>query len=446
MRLIFWSFLLTSIAWAQAGTEPPLRLSLRQAVDIALAPDGAARVKLAREAVEQAETRRLQARAALLPNLDGAISQSSQTRNLKAFGIQFPTIPIPGFVIPTFVGPFDVFDARASVTQSAFDFATIRRYQASRMGLSAAKAENDNARDQVTETVARAYLAGLRAQVARDTARQNVELSEALLRLAQSQKAAGTGTGIEVTRAQVQLANDRQRLLVTETDLHSALLTLLRVMGLEPDRDVELTDQLAYVPTETASVERALKVAHESRADLKAQQERESTARLNYSAVKWERAPSVAAFADYGSSGAGIDNSVPTRTYGISVRIPLFDGGRRDARRAESLSQYRQEQIRTKDLEYQVELEVRTALDNIRSAEGQIAAAKEGLALAESELVQAQRRYKAGVANSIEVTDAQTRLVRAQDNQLSALYNCNLARINLEASMGTLEAAVARGR
>lgn len=431
------------MAAAQTNPATPLRLSLRQAVDIALAPDGAARVKLAQEMVRQAETRQVQARAALLPNLDGAISESSQTRNLKAFGLQFPSIP--GFVIPTFVGPFNVFDARASVTQTAFDFASIRRYQAARMGLSAAKAETASARDQTTEDVARAYLAGLRAQVARDTARQNVELSEALVRLAQSQKAAGTGTGIEVTRAEVQLANDRQRLLVAETDQRGAMLKLLRVMGLEPDREVELTDQLTYIPTETAVAEQALKMARESRADLKAQQERESTARLNYSAVKWERLPSVAAFADYGSSGTGIDSSVPTRSYGISVRVPLFDGGRRDARRAESFSQYRQEQIRTRDLANQVELEVRLALDSIRSAEGQIAASKEGLRLAENELAQAERRYKAGVANSIEVTDAQTRLVRARDNQLSALYNYNLARIDLEASMGTLEAAVARG-
>ena len=55
----------------------------------------------------------------------------------------------------------------------------------------------------------------------------------------------------------------------------------------------------------------------------------------------------------------------PTYDYGFSLRVPLFDGGRRDARRAESLSQYRQEQTRTRDLEQQVELDVRLALDSI---------------------------------------------------------------------------------
>ena len=107
---------------------------------------------------------------------------------------------------------------------------------------------------------------------------------------------------------------------------------------------------------------------------------------------------------------------------GISVRVPIFDGGRRDARRAESASQYRQEQVRTSDLKEQIELDVRLALDALRSAEEQVKVAKEGLELAENELAQARRRYDAGVASRLEVTDAQTRLERARDNQIAALY------------------------
>ena len=118
--------------------------------------------------------------------------------------------------------------------------------------------------------------------------------------------------------------------------------------------------------------------------------------------------------------------------------MPIFDGGRRDARRAESLSQYRQEQIRTRDLEQQVELDVRLALDSLRSAKAEVETARDGLTLAENELAQAQRRYQAGVTNSIEVTDAQTRLDRARDNQIAALYDYNVARIDLATATGTI--------
>ena len=122
----------------------------------------------------------------------------------------------------------------------------------------------------------------------------------------------------------------------------------------------------------------------------------------------------------------------------MSLRIPLFDGGRRDARRAESASEYRQEQIRSQDLRDQVELDVRLALQSLHSADAEVKAAEEGLKLAQNELAQAERRYKAGVSNSIEVTDAQTRLQRARDNRVNALYNHNLARIDLGAATGTI--------
>ncbi len=65
--------------------------------------------------------------------------------------------------------------------------------------------------------------------------------------------------------------------------------------------------------------------------------------------------------------------------------------------------------------------------------------AREGLTLAENELAQARRRYEAGVTNSIEVTDAQTRLIRARDNLIVALFSHNLARIDLATATGNIQ-------
>jgi len=185
-----------------------------------------------------------------------------------------------------------------------------------------------------------------------------------------------------------------------------------------------------------------LATARQNRAELRAQEHREQSAKLSYSAAKSERLPSVGAFGNYGTIGTGIDDAVPTRTFGASLKIPIFDGGRRDARRAESASAYRQEQIRTADLRDQIELDVRVALDSLRSADAQVKAAEDGLKLAENELAQAQRRYRAGVTNSIEVTDAQTRLDRARDNRIAALYNYNLARIDLGTATGTIRSMI----
>jgi outer membrane protein TolC len=425
-----------------AAEEPaPLRLSLAEAVEIAVSPKGSARVELAAEAAKQAEDRSRQARGALLPNLDASFATQSQTRNLEAFGLRLES-PLPGFRIPTFVGPYTTIDGRVSAQQSIFDFSSIRRYQASRVAAAAAHSEIASASEQVAGQTARAYLAALKATADVEAIRANITLAEAVVKLAESQKRAGTGTGIEITRARVQLSSERQRLFVAQNDVRRAQLQVLRAMNVRLDTPLELTGKLAYVPVDSLTLEQAKARALTERPDMKAQQQRESNARLSASSVKFERLPSVAGFGDYGASGTALDHSVPTRTYGISVRVPLFDGGRRDARRAESASQLRAEQTRSRDLRQQVELDVRLALDALASAEEQVKVAREGLELSESELAQARRRYEAGVAVTLEITDAQTRLERARDNQTAALFNHNLARIDLAQAMGAIRRAI----
>ncbi|HKW96583.1 MAG TPA: TolC family protein [Bryobacteraceae bacterium] len=433
--------LLTVPAILNAQDTRTLELSLKRAVEIAISPEGSARVQLAGEAVKQAQSRSAQARAALLPDIESSVSDQNMTRNLAALGVQFE-VPIPGFQFPTMVGPFTVFDARATATQNVFDFSSIRRYQASRAGVRAARSEGNAAEDKVAAQVAKAYVAALRSEADVEAAEANVQLAQALLKQAEDVKAAGTGTGIEVTRARVELSNEKQRLLVAQNARRKAHLELARSMGIALDTDLVLTDKLAYVPVDHKTLAQATTEALKARSDLRAQRQREDNARLSSSATRMERLPSLEGFADYGSIGSSINRASPTRTYGLSLRVPIFDGGRRDARRAEAASQFRQESIRTRDLQDQVQLEVRLALDALGSADEQVQVARDGLTLAQDELAQARRRYDAGVANGLEVTDAQTRLARARDNEIEALFNYNQARIDLGQATGTIRSMI----
>ena len=337
-------------------------------------------------------------------------------------------------------------DVRARLTQSVFDFSNIRRYQSSRAAFRAVKNDRNTADNSVSTTVAKAYLAALRSNADVEAYQANVGLAEAVLKQAENQKVAGTGTGIEVTRAKVQLSNEKQRLLVVQNERSKTQLQLLRVMGLNLATEVELTDKLSYETVNAMTLEQAEAEALKNRPDVKAQAERQNAARLNANAVKSERIPSLVGFADYGTTGTNgsVVALLPTRDYGMALRVPIFDGGRRDARRAEFASQSRQERVRTNDLHEQVELEVRMALDSLHSAEEQVKVAEAGLSLAQSEFTQARRRYEAGVASSLEVTDSQTRLERARDNQIAALFNHNVARFDLGQATGTIRAMVER--
>ena len=430
MRALLW-LALAAIAQAQQ----PMKLSLKQAVDLAVSPDGNARMKLADEYVRQAQSRTAQAKSALLPNVDGSVSEQNFTRNLQALGIQSPS---PLLKFPDLVGPISVFDVRGSLTQTIFDFSAIRRWQASKAGHDLAKMEKESADNQVAADAARAYLFSLREDAARSAAQSNVELAQTLEKLAETQKLAGTGTGIEVTRAQVQLANEKQRLLVIQNDRERSILQLLRVIGLPLETKIELTDKLIYRQTEPVTAAQALSTAGELRADWKAQTRRAGVSKLSFEATKYERLPSIAGYADYGTIGLEVGNTNPTRTFAVTMKLPIFDGGRRDARRGEALSSLRVEEIKAADFQKQVELEIRIAMESLQSAEGQAQTAEEGLKLSENELAQARRRYEAGVATSVEVADAQTRLARAQDNRIAGLFQHNLARIELAAAMGAI--------
>ena len=422
---------------AVGQTQRVLPVSLKRAVEIALTPEGSPKVAIAEETIQQAEMRRIESRGDLLPDLESSVNDQRETENLHAFGFNFK-IPIAGFAFPTIVGPFSVFDARATASQTVLDFAAIDRYKASKVNVAAAKADFDATRNQVSDQIARAYLACLRADATLELAHSNVELSEALVKQAQQVKEAGTGTGIDVTRNQSQLANDRQHLVVATNDRRRAGLNLLRAMGLNLATDVQLTDKLDYRPADIGTLEAALAEAKSLRAELRAQKEREASARLTYNAAKFARLPSIGASANYGTIGSALIGAQPTYDYGFSVRVPVFNGGKTDAQKYERMSEYRQEQTRTRDVEDQVELDVRLAFESVSSAVAEIDAANEGMTLAENELAQARRRYQAGVADAIEVTDAQTRLDRAHDNRIAALYDYNLARIDLATATGRI--------
>lgn len=442
---VAFAFFTAAFAVAGAGAQEPddsaIALSLRDAVDLAVAREGSTRVALAAELVGQAFDQRAQSRAALLPQLDSSVSQINTVRNLEALGVRL-TSPTAGFELPRIVGPFNVFDARLTASQSAFDFSAIRRYQAARITAQAARKEQLATGDVVTAEVARAYFTALWAQDQVETAVADVELAEALATLAENRKAAGAGTGIEVTRAQVQLANERQNLLLRKQERRAAQLQLLRRIGLDLAVDLRLTTRLEETAHEPIAVEQALDDALENRADWQAAERRFASLQRSDSAVRWERLPSVRAFADYGTIGSSINNSQPTRTYGVSASVPLFDGGRRKARRGESASRLRSEELRLRDLKAQIELEVRLASDSLESAAAQMQVAEQGVRLAANELEQAQRRYKAGVGSSIEVTDAQTRLARARQNRLKGVYAFNLARVDWSEARGRIETVI----
>src|SRR6185295_6529265 len=224
-----------------ARTSPaPAQLSLTDAIHLALQNNLA--TLSAQEQRREATGFVQQARSALLPNISAATYQANLTTNLAALGFQGQVFP----GISTFIGPFNNFDARARLVQTIFDLSAIRNYQSSHEGVRIAEFRQQLAREQVSEATALTYLETLRTERNVSAAQADVNLAEALLRLAQDQRNAGVATGVDVTRAETRLAQERVNLAQSQTAAEQARLNLQRVIGVPLGSPLVLTDPLTF--------------------------------------------------------------------------------------------------------------------------------------------------------------------------------------------------------
>jgi len=415
---------------------PELRLSLRDAIQAAI--DNNVNVRLLKERIAAAQAQADTSLGALLPNVAGFVNGRNQTVNLAAFGL--PADRLAGLGLTRSVTePFEVYDARATLVQNIFSLSLIQRWRAAKAGVSVADLEAEVTKRDVMATVGLLYIEALRADEAVKARQADIDLSQQLLKLAKDRRVAGIATGLDVTREEVQLENNKQRLLVSQNELESARLGLIRALGISFEVRVTLTDELKFVPVEPQRTEEALMTARAQRLELKAQENRQRLAALSLSSVAGERLPALSLNGDYGWIGVKPEDALATRSIGLMFSIPIFDGGQRESRISETRSRVRQESIRMKDVSDQVTLEVRNALLTLESSTQQVAVSEKGMELALKELTFARDRFAAGLTTNIEVTNAQTSVARARDNQIEALFRFNASRINLARAKGEIE-------
>ena len=415
---------------------PELRLSLRDAIQAAI--DNNVNVRLLKERIAAAQAQADTSLGALLPNVAGFVNGRNQTVNLAAFGL--PADRLAGLGLTRSVTePFEVYDARATLVQNIFSLSLIQRWRAAKAGVSVADLEAEVTKRDVMATVGLLYIEALRADEAVKARQADIDLSQQLLKLAKDRRVAGIATGLDVTREEVQLENNKQRLLVSQNELESARLGLIRALGISFEVRVTLTDELKFVPVEAQRTEEALMTARAQRLELKAQEDRQRLAALSLSSVAGERLPALSLNGDYGWIGVKPEDALATRSIGLMFSIPIFDGGQRESRISETRSRVRQESIRMKDVSDQVTLEVRNALLTLESSTQQVAVSEKGMELALKELTFARDRFAAGLTTNIEVTNAQTSVARARDNQIEALFRFNASRINLARAKGEIE-------
>ena len=102
-------------------------------------------------------------------------------------------------------------------------------------------------------------------------------------------------------------------------------------------------------------------------------------------------------------------------------------------------SALRQRQAELENLRGNVDAQVRTAFLNLKSSSDLVAVAKSNTDLAHQTLAQSQDRFSSGVADNLEVVQAQESVASAEQSYIASVYSYNLAKVSLAQAMGIAE-------
>jgi outer membrane protein TolC len=413
------------------ATAAPLSLSLDDAIARGLKTNLGL---LTREnSSVSARVDRLQLLAELLPTVTGGVSMSEQQVSLSTFGFHFPGVP-------TIIGPFHYQDAGAKADVPLYDGRTLNAWRSRKESQRAADLSVKDARDLVVQAVANAYLQIIATAARVDATRSQVDTAQALYERARDQHRAGTSPAIDELRSQVELKTQQQQLLALQNQVAKDKLSLARAIGLPSGQVFEISDKAPYKPLDSLTPSEALQRAYASRADYQSGLAQVRAAELAHRSVSDEWLPTASISANYDLVGPTFAES--HGTFGItgSIKMNIFDGGKRRADILDADNTIRQRREDLANIQGQIDQEVRAALLDLKSAADQVAVAQDNVGLADQTLTQARDRFAAGVTDNIEVVQAQDSVAAAQQNFISAVYAHNLAKVALARAMGATEA------
>ncbi|MFZ0543332.1 MAG: TolC family protein [Candidatus Sulfotelmatobacter sp.] len=377
----------------------------------------------------------------LLPDLSARIQEDAQTLSLTALGLKSNVFPFP---VPRVIGPFNYFDARASVTQSLFSFHDIEKERAASQSLKAAQYSFKDARELVVLAVGNAYLMAIATAARIETTDAQLKNAQALYNKAVDQQRAGLNPAIDTLRSQVELQTRQQQLIAARNDFDKQKLSLARVIGLPLGQQFILTEKAPYQELTPLPLDVYLQRAYTSRSDYQAAQAQVRAAEFSRRAATAGHYPTLDFNANYGDIGVNPAQSNGTWQVDGGLNIPIFAGGKTHSDVLEADAQLKQARSQLNDLRGRIDYEVRASLLDLTSAAEQVEVARTSVELAEQTLAQSEDRFTAGVADNLEVVQAQESVASAHENYIESLYAHNLAKIELARAIGDAEQGVER--
>ena len=409
---------------APAPTKPLFeslegKLSLEDCVRIALANSPS--VVSAQLAVREAQINLNLAKAEFLPTVTAGANQS------------YNVVKMDG--LPTSDYGSSSVSAQAQLSLSAVSD-KIRAVKIQKLALEQAQLTLTSRTNDITRSVKKNYYGLLSAKravnirkVSRDLYQDQYERASEYFRL-------GLRPKVDVTTAEVNLNNEKLKLIRAENLVKTASATLANTMGVVTPKVLEIED-LEEFETFSLSLDEAVQEAYANRPDILSSQAGLKISQIQVNQAKAGLFPTFSFGAQYGKYGDDFYIKNDEARLTASVEIPIFNAFKSYNKVKQAKVNLEKTQNSSRSLVNDVFLEVQKAYISMQEAQESIPLAELNVEKAKENLELSRGRYNEGIGDSIELKDAEVAYTDAELNLLTARYDYAAAVADLKQAMGT---------
>lgn len=316
--------------------------------------------------------------------------------------------------------------------------------QISKSGMESGRYNLYAAKEDYLLNVSSAYFDVLKAAKAVEIAKANLERLSKHRDASSARLKAGEATKTVVLRAEAELSGARSEMLKSENGLKIAKAVLARIAGINGEYSIrEPMDNSLYKTgiEDNQSFESFKETALNERAEIKSSSLQKKIAEDQVKYAKGSFMPTLSVAGVYLKTDEDPSSSFSNTksVYGaLSLNFPFFEGGLRRAEVREALSKKRQAEFALEDLKKTINIDVENACLDVKTQAGILKSLEDQMTFAKDNYNAVSKQFEYGLANSIDVMDANTLLVTSERQLSEAQYNHQLALLKLKRATGTL--------
>ena len=430
------AFLCFQVSFGQAE----LSLSLDQALDMALQKNTT--MLNAALDIDYAETQVNEIKAQGLPQVNGS-ADFSHTFKIPTQIIPGDFVGQPGTTIATQFGvPFNV-NVGVGASQLLFDGTFFLGLKAASEFVNISKLSASASEIDIKEGVTKAYYMALISQ--QNIGQLNISLANIKKLQSETEQLykAGFAEKLDVDRLTLSVSNLEININKLQNQAKLAKQLLLNTIGVDVNQELTLTSK---IPGEPTSDSYAAVFNPDNRIEIKLIDQQQELNQLNLKRYKMGYFPSLYGNFSYGSStfasdgkfGELGDDWYGNGRYAVSLNVPIFDGLYKKAKVDQAKIDFKKTENTKQQALLGMNLQVGQAKTNYLNALKTIELQKKSQDLAESIFNTTKIKFTEGIGSSFEMINAESELTQANTNYLNALYELNVARIDLNKALGIL--------